>query len=55
MILHTSHPRFVDLDMLRCACCGEPLAAGSAGELAHSDGTALCLGRNGQPAEPVEQ
>lgn len=51
----TTRPRLVDLDALRCACCGEPLADGSAGELAHSDGTALCRGRNGQPAEPVEQ
>ncbi len=48
-------PRLVDLDALRCAGCGEPLAAGSAGELAHSDGTTLCRGHNGQPAEPVEQ
>ncbi len=48
-------PRLLDLDMLRCPACGATLTAGRAGELAHSDGTELCLGRNGQPADPVER
>lgn len=47
-------PRFVDLDALRCARCGEPLADGSARELAHSDSTELCRGRDGHPVEPIE-
>ncbi len=54
-VQQTTRPRLVDLDMLRCAWCGEPLTAGSAGELAHSDGTELCLGRDGRPVEAIEQ
>ncbi len=54
-VQQTTRPRLVDLDMLRCAWCGEPLADGSSGELTHADGTELCLGRDGLPVEPVEQ
>ncbi len=55
LVQHTSRPRLVDLDALRCARCGEPLTAGSSGEFAHADGTTVCLGRGGLPVEPVEQ